>query len=504
MNKIISLENLSKKINLLKKNNKKIVLCHGVFDIIHAGHISHFKVAKNLGDVLIISVTSDRFVNKGFNRPMFDLNNRKKILSELSIVDFVCDSDSQDAISIISKIKPNIYCKGPDYKNFNNDITNKIKKEIKVLKKFGGKFKVTEDETFSSSKIINMLNKGITLNEKFLLKINKEFTKDKIIKAVESFDDLKVMVIGESIIDEYTYCETLGKSGKEPVLTMKPINTEKYLGGSLAICNHLSSFCKKISLVSYLGEDGNEGSFIRKNLNKNIKPYFIKKKNSPTIIKKRFIENTDNIKTLGLYSLNDSQLEKKNESDLCKIIKKQIPLHDLIIVCDYGHGLISKKITNLIIKSGKFYTYNSQINSSNFSHHTLDKFLNMNGVVINANELKHEFRDNNSSIVTLGKKLQKKLKTKRVIITQGKDGVLLINNNKVFHAPAFTKNVVDKIGAGDAMLALASLCFKKNLGNLLTLYLGSIAAGHVVENMSNSSPIDKDKILKIVSHQISN
>jgi fructose-1-phosphate kinase PfkB-like protein len=96
------------------------------------------------------------------------------------------------------------------------------------------------------------------------------------------------------------------------------------------------------------------------------------------------------------------------------------------------------------------------------------------------------------------------LKTKRVIITQGKDGVLLINNNKVFHAPAFTKNVVDKIGAGDAMLALASLCFKKNLGNLLTLYLGSIAAGHVVENMSNSSPIDKDKILKIVSHQISN
>ena len=199
-----------------------------------------------------------------------------------------------------------------------------------------------------------------------------------------------------------------------------------------------------------------------------------------------------------------SQLEKKNESDLCKIIKKQIPLHDLIIVCDYGHGLISKKITNLIIKSGKFYTYNSQINSSNFSHHTLDKFLNMNGVVINANELKHEFRDNNSSIVTLGKKLQKKLKTKKIIITQGKDGVLLINNNKVFHAPAFTKNVVDKIGAGDAMLALASLCFKKNLGNLLTLYLGSIAAGHVVENMSNSSPIDKDKILKIVSHQISN
>jgi len=504
MSKIISSEDLSKKIEFLKKKNKKIVLCHGVFDIIHAGHISHFKSAKKFGDILIISVTIDKFVNKGFNRPMFDLSNRKKILSELNIVDYVCESNSQDAISIIEKIKPNIYCKGPDYKNFNHDITNKIKQEIKILRKFGGKFKVTEDQTYSSSKIINMLNKGATLNEKFLLKINKNFTKEKINKAIESFNNLKVLVIGESILDEYTYCETLGKSGKEPVLTMKPINTERYLGGSLAICNHLSSFCKKVSLVSYLGEDGDGEAFIKRKLSKKVKPSFIRKKNSPTILKKRFIESIDNVKTLGLYSLNDAQLNRKNENELYKTIKKQIPSNDLIIVCDYGHGLISKKIANLIIKSGKFYTYNSQINSSNFSHHTLDKFTNMKGLVINANELKHEFRDNNSSIISLGKKIQKKLKTKKIIITQGKDGVILINRNKVFHAPAFTKNVVDKIGAGDAMLALASLCFKRNLDELLTLYLGSLAAAHVVESMSNSSPIDKNKILKIISHQLSN
>ena len=132
MNKLISSEDLSDKIKSLKKRKKKIVLCHGVFDIIHAGHISHFKSAKKFGDILIISVTSDKFVNKGFNRPMFDLNKRKKILSELSVVDYVCDSDSKDAISIIEKIKPNFYCKGPDYKKFNDDITNKIKKDKKI------------------------------------------------------------------------------------------------------------------------------------------------------------------------------------------------------------------------------------------------------------------------------------------------------------------------------------------------------------------------------------
>lgn len=502
MNKILSNEELQKKIKYFKKIKKKIVLCHGVFDVIHAGHISHFKSAKKFGDILIVSVTGDKFVNKGFNRPVFNLNDRKKILSELSVIDFVCESNSLDAISIIEKIKPEIYCKGPDYKDFNKDITNKIKKEIKILKKFGGKFKVTNDQTSSSSKIINMLNKGTTENEKFLLKINKKFSKTELNQSINSFNDLNVLVIGESILDEYTYCETLGKSGKEPVLTMKPIDTEKYLGGSLAICNHLSTFCKKISLVSYLGEDGSDEKFIRKNLKKNIFPFFIKKKNSPTIIKRRFIENIDNIKTLGLYSINDEQLNKNDETKLYKVIKQQIKKNDLIIVCDYGHGLFTKKISNLIITSKKFYTYNSQINSSNFSHHRLDKFTNMDAIIINANELKHEFRDNNSTITSLGKKLQKKLKTKKIIITQGKDGVILLNNNKTYYAPAFTKNVVDKIGAGDALLALVSLCFKKNLDELLTLYFGSIAAAHVVENMSNSSSINKEKILKIISHQL--
>ena len=167
---------------------------------------------------------------------------------------------------------------------------------------------------------------------------------------------------------------------------MKPINTERYLGGSL-LFNHLSSFCKKVSLVSYLGENGDGEAFIKRKLSKKVKPSFIRKKNSPTILKKRFIESIDNVKTLGLYSLNDDQLNRKNENELYKTIKKQIPSHDLIIVCDYGHGLISKKIANLIIKSGKFYTYNSQINSVILVI-TLWINLLMKGVVINANELR--------------------------------------------------------------------------------------------------------------------
>ena len=150
------------------------------------------------------------------------------------------------------------------------------------------------------------------------------------------------------------------------------------------------------------------------------------------------------------------------------------------------------------------YTLNAQINSSNAGYHTLDKFSKMQGIVINAGELRHEFRDNNSTIPQLAKRLQKKAKTKNILVTSGNQGATLIFKNKAFRSPAFAKKIVDKIGAGDSMLSLASLCIKNGVDKDLTLYLGSLAAAHTVENISNSSAIDKNMIKKIISHQLIN
>ena len=192
MNKKIipNIKEASFKIKALKKKNKKIIHCHGVFDVIHLGHINHFKKAKSLGDILIVTVTADEFVNKGPNRPIFPLDIRMELLANLEFIDLVCPNHSQSAVPAINKLKSDIYCKGKDYKNNSSDISGQIKLEKKAVNSFGGKIFYTDDEILSSSKIINMLNKGTTLNEKFLLKINKNFTKEKINKAIESFNDV--------------------------------------------------------------------------------------------------------------------------------------------------------------------------------------------------------------------------------------------------------------------------------------------------------------------------
>mgnify|MGYP001294378645 FL=1 len=124
--KISSLEKISKIVSSLKIKGKKISLCHGVFDLLHPGHIYHFEQAKKKSDILVVSITSDKKVLKGPGRPYFNQKNRAHSLASIEQIDFVIISDDKSAVNVIKKIKPHFYVKGSDYKNSNDDITGKI------------------------------------------------------------------------------------------------------------------------------------------------------------------------------------------------------------------------------------------------------------------------------------------------------------------------------------------------------------------------------------------
>ena len=142
-------------IILRKKIKKKIVLAHGTFDFFHYGHFRHLKKAKEKADLIVVSLTADKFIKKGPGRPIYDQNKRAEIISSLDFVDYVVIANSYSGIEIISKLKPNFYSKGIEYEDKTNDFTNKIKQEESVLKKFGGKIIFTNEPVMSSSSLIN-------------------------------------------------------------------------------------------------------------------------------------------------------------------------------------------------------------------------------------------------------------------------------------------------------------------------------------------------------------
>ena len=501
--KIIDFSNVEKILKPIKRKGKKIVCCHGVFDLLHIGHLKHFKSAKKYGDILIVSVTPDKFIQKGFGRPYFKSEQRMESLASIEVIDFVVLNKSANAIDIINKIKPNYYVKGLDYKNFKDDITGQIKKERLAVKKNGGKLVFTEDHTYSSSSILNQFADTYNLSQKkFIHKIKTKINLNNFNKQINKLQDLKVLVIGEAIIDKYVFCETLGKSGKEPHLVLRNLREEVYLGGALSIARNVSDFCKKITILSMLGQEKEYEKYIKKILTKKIKSQFLYKLNSPTIVKKRYLEHITNNKVLGIYTLNDELLNKKDESIFEKMILKEIKEHDVVIVSDYGHGLITKKLAKLLCKNSKFLALNAQANASNTGYHSIQKYKGVDCVVINETELRQELRDKNEKLDILTKKLTKMIGINNLVITMGSNGAILYSSKdkKYFYCPAFASKVVDKIGAGDSMLSIMSILIKSKFKNIISIFLGSLAGAISVEEMSNKVPIKKIKLLKYFNH----
>ena len=314
---------------------------------------------------------------------------------------------------------------------------------------------------------------------------------------------MRVLVIGELIIDKYCFGDVIGKSGKEPHLVFKKNSTEFYLGGSAAIARHLSSFVNKVRIISPFGNEKIFQTMIKKNFDKNIENFFYKPSSSyNTITKTRFVDIKSNYKLFGSYLLPE-KMELKSESKVLNTIKKNKLKTDLTLICDYGHNFETKRIANEITKKNSQAFLNVQVNSSNKGFHSMNKYSSINSIVLNENELRQEFRDNTNDINFLAKKLMKNKKIKNLIITRGAKGAILVNKDKnFFSCPGFAKKTIDKVGAGDAMLSLASLGLKLKLDPELILFISSIAAAISVESLGNKENITFDKLDRVLEYML--
>ena len=156
-NKIIPFDLLEIKISSLRKQKKTIVLCHGCFDILHFGHAIHLNNAKKFGDTLIVSITKDKFIKKGVNRPIFSQEERAYLLSQLSPVNFVTINNNATSEDVISIVKPDIYVKGKEYSSMISNYNKKFDNEKRLVELYDGKVMFTKGKTSSSTLAINKL-----------------------------------------------------------------------------------------------------------------------------------------------------------------------------------------------------------------------------------------------------------------------------------------------------------------------------------------------------------
>lgn len=490
--KILSLEQLAAALERRRDEGKRIVHCHGVFDLLHIGHVRHFEQARKLGDVLVVTLTPDRFVNKGIGRPAFSETLRSEFLAAIEFVDYVAVNRWPAAVETIRLLRPDVFVKGSEFRGL-QDAIGHVSKEADAVREIGGEIAFTDDLVFSSSGLINQYlspyPEGV---RNYLAEFAQRHPTEEVLAPLQAAQGLRVLVVGETILDEYTYCEAIGKSGKEPVLATRFLGSDRFGGGVLACANHLAGFVDRVDVLTMLGDGGDEEPFVRESLKPNVTPLLLEKRGSPTIVKQRFVEKYLSQKMFEVYRMNDAPLDAAAESELCDRLTHILPRYDLVVVADYGHGMLGARAIEILGRHARFLAVNTQSNAANHGFNMISRYPRADYVCLAHREVALETRNQQLTCEEMARHVAAKLDCPRVMITRGSLGSLFHTAPDHFdRVPALATKVVDRVGAGDAVLCVTALCAAMEAPSEITTFIGNVVGAEAVTIMGNARSIER-------------
>ncbi|TPV96816.1 MAG: hypothetical protein B7733_02730 [Myxococcales bacterium FL481] len=324
--------------------------------------------------------------------------------------------------------------------------------------------------------------------------LNPDVSAHVVERALEQLEPLRVAVVGETIIDEYAYCDAIGKSGKEPMLVGSFLRCEAQAGGALAIANHLADFCQNVEVVSALGSFDRREEFVRDALRDNVRATLVTKPDSPTIVKRRYIDALSKSKLLGVYHMNGSPLT--DVAPLEAAIRTAMARADLVIVADYGHGLLTESPVRLLTAHAKFLAVNTQINAANVGYNVLSKYPRFDFACVHEGELRLDAREADGPLEPLLARAKTRAQARALMVTRGFRGTVLITaDDTIESCPALAERVVERVGAGDAVLALASVSLAAGLDPAVASVLANLGGAQAVTTVGNGASIRRTDII---------
>ena len=505
MGRIVSKEQFKHKIKAeLEKQGKTIALCHGVFDLVHPGHVIHLEQAKEMADVLVVSITAAKYVRKGPGRPYFDDDMRMKFLSALECVDYVMLSEGYTVDDIIEVVEPDIYVKGEEYANADADITGKISEEKALVEAHGGRLGFTTGQVFSSTKLINTAMSGLSDEvRQYMEKFKTKYSMDDIRQYVAKIQDLKVLVVGDVIIDKYTYCNVQGMMSKDMGYSARLKKSEEYFGGAVAVARHISSFTNQVTLMSMIGNEEQIQKRLSDELSDKIDLNFTYSSTFPTIIKHRYLsKNEKREEYRKIFAINNipenRTYDKEEHSNFKELLKEKIADYDVVFLCDFGHGLVDKEVIDIVQSKAKYLVLNCQTNSSNKGMNIITKYTRADVFTLDQQELKLAYPEYISDEKKALQELCKHLNGQGCL-TRGSHGAYGIHEKKIHDCPAFTLNVKDTIGAGDAFLSVAGLFMAAGATVEVGTFVGNIAGALGANIVGNKESLEQVNVLKYAS-----
>lgn len=478
-----------------RPRKKKVVMCHGTFDLVHPGHVRHLLYAKSKADILVASMTCDEHISKANFRPFVPQQLRAMNLAAFEAVDYVVIDNNATPLENLRILQPDYFAKGYEY--FAGEIHPKTREEIDVLESYGGEVLFTPgDFVFSSSRFIEQQPPSIGAEKLLTLMEAENVTFDQLRSAVASLANVRVHVLGDTIVDSYTFCTLIGGMTKTPTFSLRHDTQHDYSGGAAVVSKHLRQAGAEVTFSTVLGNDFYK-DFVLEDLAKaGITCQPIIDPSRPTTQKNVFIAG-------GYRMLKVDKVDNRPISDrVLDQLTKQLSSSkvDVYVFSDFRHGIFSRRTISTLtraVPTGALKVADSQV-ASRWGN-ILD-FQGFDLITPNEREARFALGEQDSTIRPLATELYKRSGCKTLILKLGDKGLITYRSltqdiRSFFTVDSFVDNVVDAVGAGDALLSYATLALVTTQSPVIASILGAMAAAITCEHEGNN-PVEPEEVLK--------
>lgn len=480
-------------IRRIAPENARIVFVSGNFNVVHPGHLRLLQFAAECGDLLVVGVNPE-----GTPGTMVPERMRLEGVGAISLVkySFILRETPE---SFIAKCRPAVVVKGKEYEGRQNA-------EQRVVDGYGGRLLFGSGEVrFSSLDLLRReyLETNLsTIRKPTEFLARHEFTLADLKQRLSRYDGLRVMVIGDLIVDEYINCEPLGMSQEDPTIVVTPLESNRFVGGAGIVAAHAKGLGADVSFFSIAGTD-HAAAFARATLDRcGVRSVIAADESRPTTLKQRF--RAEGKTLLRVSHLRHHAVRAEIAATIKADIGKAISGADLVIFADFNYGCLPQSLVDDIVELGRKRGVTMVADSQASSQVSdVSRFTGMRLLTPTEREARLAMRDWNSGLVVLAEALRKKARADYVVITLGSEGILAHASNaakwETDRLPAFNTAPRDSAGAGDSFLTCAAMALCTGADIWQSVYLGSLAAACQTSRVGNT-PLTRADLIAEIDH----
>ncbi len=496
--KIVPLNELLTAVDAARRAGHSIVQCHGCFDIVHPGHIRYLEFARQQGDVLVVTLTGDSDISKGAERPYIPQELRAENLAALMFVDYVCITSSPTAVTVLAQVKPDVYVKGREYERSGDP---RFLAEKAVVEEYGGRIIFSSGEiVFSSTELIERIprSRETELHRVDLLCRRYDIDSSAIEVSLDRFRNLRVLVVGDLVIDRYVLCDAIGVASESPMISLVQRDERSYVGGAGIVARHVAALGAQAFLLAAGGTDESTSMAFDVLTGEGVETEFLGSR--PALVEKtRFL--SDDSKLFKVDRAQRLPLDSLAEKRAAVILEQQAKTVDAVIFCDFGYGMITGSLLARVLPTLRQNVPILTADVSGGRANLLD-FRHVDLLCPTEREARAMLNDFDSGLSNVAWKVLQETQARHLIVTLEKRGLVVFErasqdrgsrdwNGRLKSAqlPSFAEHAVDRLGCGDALLAAATLSLAAGDGLMQAAYLGNAAAVMEISMLGNH-PVD--------------